>query len=595
MDHGSRRLRGTRASRRLKVARDDDNDDDDDDSSPVASSHPTSLEPGAHSDILSTPQTGSPSQRHEASLQQHRRQAKRSRRELLLGRALEATRASTTFVSTAREARSDSDDDGATVETSNPLTISSFVMLKQIPTALRLPAKFALLAQQAEQLDLLVCQAAKRGIPTFDRLKPQVQRMTKRTFTMAHLAQIGAVMPEYYFFKQILRKDVQSGSGSYALRIALLMPNDDLSTTPVDTPVASQTPSTSRSKVSTPAVQSGSSPPPQTPKRLVDVISDRQLSVDEVQDRSKIMRGRLLDRVFQAHADYLRTLPGQPAVAVAEIQRWHEGFRLQQVPDVEPVALPQPPSRRLMTASDVLSTVSLQARRAVARVAKPEPKRDGSHALAPTEQFDSPVKPGSSGRAPDQSSPERTRTPRSLPSTPDEKGGKPVSATIHKALSRAAAKEQGNVSPTSEMVDSKRSQPKQSEALLQGLVSSDMLHRIRQRDKAKTELNLKLNSNVSQRHVQLTKLSKVISIVWGESKRRASSPLGRIAGLVAKGCRESTTTAIELLRFAAEVCPDWCTVLEREKKEYFKVNLKVPLSYTKTAIQEAINNLDDDS
>ena len=51
---------------------------------------------GAHSDVLATPQTDprSAPALQEPSLQDQRRQAKRSRRELLLGRALEATRVS---------------------------------------------------------------------------------------------------------------------------------------------------------------------------------------------------------------------------------------------------------------------------------------------------------------------------------------------------------------------------------------------------------------------------------------------------------------------------------------------------------------------
>jgi hypothetical protein len=35
---------------------------------------------------------------------------------------------------------------------------------------------------------------------------------------------------------------------------------------------------------------------------------------------------------------------------------------------------------------------------------------------------------------------------------------------------------------------------------------------------AKTELDLKLNSDVSQRRQQLVKLGKVINTVWGEAK-----------------------------------------------------------------------------
>jgi len=74
------------------------------------------------------------------------------------------------------------------------------------------------------------------------------------------------------------------------------------------------------------------------------------------------------------------------------------------------------------------------------------------------------------------------------------------------------------------------------------------------------------------------------------TRRRASIPLDRLAASVAKtygtlcigciwlfaetvhcSCRESPTTAAELLRLAAETCPDWCAVLQREGKEYFKV------------------------
>ena len=92
---------------------------------------------------------------------------------------------------------------------------------------------------------------------------------------------------------QILRKDVQSGSGSYALRIALAMPGDDQPL--LETAVADHTPTrrlkpsaTASEQQSTTAVEEQGSPPPQTPKHLPDVMVDRQLSVNEVQDRSKV-------------------------------------------------------------------------------------------------------------------------------------------------------------------------------------------------------------------------------------------------------------------------------------------------------------------
>jgi hypothetical protein len=124
----------------------------------------------------------------------------------------------------------------------------------------------------------------------------------------------------------------------------------------------------------------------------------------------------------------------------------------------------------------------------VARVAKPDvAKADGEQGLAPAAQFESPMKTGTT-IAQDTSSP--VRSARTLPSTPE--GTALVSDTIHKALSRAAAHEHGDATPTtvvavpesSEMGKEKQSKPNQ--ALLQGLVSSDMLHRIRQRDKVRT-------------------------------------------------------------------------------------------------------------
>ena len=139
-----------------------------------------------------------------------------------------------------------------------------------------------------------------------------------------------------------------------------------------------------------------------------------------------------------------------------------------------------------MTASDVLATVATRGRRAVARVAKPEdPKADG---LAPQEQFESPLKPGTSV-AQETTSPTRTRNARALPSPPVTEGMTLVSATIHEALSQAAAQERGNSPPASVMAapeTAKGPKSKPSEALLQGLVSSDMLHRIRQRDKVRS-------------------------------------------------------------------------------------------------------------
>eukprot|EP00730_Choanoeca_flexa_P007174 TRINITY_DN12290_c0_g1_i1.p1 TRINITY_DN12290_c0_g1~~TRINITY_DN12290_c0_g1_i1.p1 ORF type:complete len:675 (+),score=150.46 TRINITY_DN12290_c0_g1_i1:245-2269(+) len=667
-----RRKSRPRTSRRLNVARDNEDKDD----QAVTLADPSHATPGDAPAVLSTPSTtqSSAPPTQQASLQAQRRQAKRSRRELLLGRAQEATRAATTFVAQKRTDadNSDTDDDGAAAGPVVTESITSFTQVKQVPIDLRLPPALALLAQMAEQLDVLVCFGGDRAIPTFDRLQGQLRRVLHRNFSLRHLGQIAAVMPEYYRFKQILRKDVQSGTGSYALKIGMAMPGRDnaplatagLEQVPstLDDKPDSRNPATSLASLQSPPVSiaatvstlsqpvtsssssrlapskqdpglastlppssstfssssiesplhapqsnastattttattantsaKGGSPPPQTPK--LDIERDVKLTVGDVQERAKIMRGRLLDHVFTAHAEHLRRLPGQPSVAIADIQRWHSGFRLSDVPDIEPAPLPQPPTRQYHTAADILSRVaqSGRAHRPTARIAKPPPVE-----VDVQRQYDTPAKTGAGIQTPALPEIEGTAT-----STSDDGSKTQVSAPIYRALQKAAELEQPSTEaipdqPKPKVGDDNDNEPKAtvepSKALLDGLVSSDMLHRIRQRDKAKTELNLRITSDVTVQRQRLDKLLKVVSVVWSETSKRRSLPFDRLAGSVAKSCRDSITLAAEMLEFAHQTCPTWCSILTIDGKKYFKVNRDVKLSETKRIIEEAKNNLE---
>ncbi|XP_063886979.1 DNA replication factor Cdt1-like [Scylla paramamosain] len=202
-----------------------------------------------------------------------------------------------------------------------------------------LPFKYRLVKEVFRCVDTVVSILHNRQeLITYSKLKPAVQQMLSRTFSEQYLGQIRSVFPLAYFFKQESIKNGIStgtaggGKSSYQLTIKA---NLDYK------------PSTAQKNLSK---MFESSPAPQMTKTHF-----RKMDSIVMVERRNIFHNLLIDQVKEYHDQFLQSLDPPISSAGMNIKRWHPEFPLEDVPEVEAAALPQPPHvDKLDTARDVL-------------------------------------------------------------------------------------------------------------------------------------------------------------------------------------------------------------------------------------------------
>lgn len=170
---------------------------------------------------------------------------------------------------------------------------------------------------------------------TFKKLKPAVERMSKKTFTEQHLAQIKSVLPDVYEFHQHKMRNFGSVSKYDYYQLVI-----------------------------TPVLEKGGEilpPPPPLPTATSSNAEKPEdaalLSSQRLMERVKRFHSRLFDMTADKHDEFLRDLKPPMQVVRAKLMRWHPEFDIQSCAEVPMAELPLPPNAdRFHSAKDVLST-----------------------------------------------------------------------------------------------------------------------------------------------------------------------------------------------------------------------------------------------
>uniref|UniRef100_A0A8C6RWK1 DNA replication factor Cdt1 n=1 Tax=Nannospalax galili TaxID=1026970 RepID=A0A8C6RWK1_NANGA len=185
------------------------------------------------------------------------------------------------------------------------------------PPGLVLPYKYQVLAEMFRSMDTIVGMLHNRSeTVTFAKVKQGVQDMMHKRFEERNVGQIKTVYPTSYRFRQ--ERDVPTFKDSikrsdYQLTIEPLLDQE----------------------------AGGSAP---------------QLTASHILHRRQVFRQNLVERVKEHHKAFLASLNPPMAVPEDQLMRWHPCFNVDEVPDIEPAELPQPPTtEKLTTAQEVLA------------------------------------------------------------------------------------------------------------------------------------------------------------------------------------------------------------------------------------------------
>ncbi|GAB1293757.1 DNA replication factor Cdt1 [Apodemus speciosus] len=179
-----------------------------------------------------------------------------------------------------------------------------------------LPYKYQVLAEMFRSMDTIVSMLHNRSeTVTFAKVKQGVQEMMRKRFEERNVGQIKTVYPASYCFRQECNvptfKDSMKRS-DYQLTIEPLLDQE--------------------------------------------AGGAAQLTATCLLQRRQVFRQNLVDRVKEHHKAFLASLNPPMTVPEDQLTRWHPRFNVDEVPDIEPAELPQPPvTEKLTTAQEVLA------------------------------------------------------------------------------------------------------------------------------------------------------------------------------------------------------------------------------------------------
>ncbi|XP_069824605.1 DNA replication factor Cdt1 [Dendropsophus ebraccatus] len=191
-------------------------------------------------------------------------------------------------------------------------------LAQDVPPGLLLPFKYKVLAEMFRSMDTIVGMLFNRSeTVTFSKVKQGVQDMMRKQFEERNVGQIKTVYPTAYKFRQ--EKNIPTFKDGvkktdYHLTVEPIVLEDD------------------------------------------KVDGHLQLTASRLLERRKVFHRSLTDIVKQHHKTFLASLNPPMVVPDNELTRWHPRFNVDEVPDVVPAELPQPPQvERLTTAQEVLN------------------------------------------------------------------------------------------------------------------------------------------------------------------------------------------------------------------------------------------------
>ncbi|XP_065601425.1 DNA replication factor Cdt1 [Cyrtonyx montezumae] len=192
-------------------------------------------------------------------------------------------------------------------------------LAQDTPPGLTLPYKYKVLAEMFRSVDTIAGMLFNRSETiTFAKVKQGVQDMMRKQFEERHVGQIKAVYPSSYRFRQ--EKNIPTYSSGvkkseYQLTLEPVLGEDE------------------------------------------QLCGRPHLSASRLLERRKEFHRSLVDIVKQHHAAFLASLSPPMEVPEDKLTRWHPRFKVDEVPDISPAELPQPPQQnRISTAQEVLST-----------------------------------------------------------------------------------------------------------------------------------------------------------------------------------------------------------------------------------------------
>ncbi|XP_059680983.1 DNA replication factor Cdt1 [Gavia stellata] len=192
-------------------------------------------------------------------------------------------------------------------------------LAQDLPPGLTLPYKFKVLAEMFRSVDTIAGMLFNRAETiTFAKVKQGVQDLMRKQFEERHVGQIKAVYPTSYRLRQ--EKNIPTfGNGvkksDYQLTLEPVLGEEE------------------------------------------KVDGRPHLSASRLLERRKEFNRNLVNIVKQHHKAFLAALSPPMVVPEEKLTRWHPRFNVDEVPDISPAELPQPPQEdRLTTAQEVLST-----------------------------------------------------------------------------------------------------------------------------------------------------------------------------------------------------------------------------------------------
>lgn len=213
-----------------------------------------------------------------------------------------------------------------------------------IPPSLSLPFRYRTLEEMFHGMDTVASMLHNRQEScSFSKLQAGVQELCRKSFKLNNLGQIKTVYPSSYNYyqqkktKQISGRSKDDGS-SHELMVEANL--NDAEIIP-----------TGRDKTGASTSSTGTMTEIHSQQNFLQKFTPSLLIA-----RRTIFHSKLVDIVKQQHKEFLAKQEPPLFVPDDQINRWHPKFPLEQVKDIEPSPLPQPPNvKTYSTARDVLN------------------------------------------------------------------------------------------------------------------------------------------------------------------------------------------------------------------------------------------------
>ncbi|XP_051948278.1 DNA replication factor Cdt1-like isoform X2 [Xyrauchen texanus] len=189
-------------------------------------------------------------------------------------------------------------------------------LAQDVPPGLTLPYKYKVLAEMFRSMETIVGMLFNRSeTVTFAKVKQGVQDMMHKRFEESHLGQIKTVYPSAYTFRQERNIPCFSATAKrsrYQLTVEPIIDEEFNGTRPV-------------------------------------------LPASHLLERRQVFHQNLVEIVKGHHKVFLASLNPPIVVPDDKLTRWHPRFIIDEVPNIKPSDLPQPPqTEKLTSAQEVL-------------------------------------------------------------------------------------------------------------------------------------------------------------------------------------------------------------------------------------------------